>query len=981
MKASAYNRLTTSAGISSDEKTTTPDTRHNSVHMGIPHGSHALPGAKKNQPPTPREEKKSDLDSGLLEPMDIVRITSCPAHNKVTIEKLNRSKRKQSVLLLNKNDSVVITRCNDKKPLVGRNYFSQQSQESKQYKGGLSVVIPFYNEPAWELCETLKSLYNSYSYLIDNSEAWAHRSFNVCIIQDGWYKAHETMKQFIKKMYFSKVQVRNGSDSIPRHNSIESMNESVSGGPGLGCITPSYMSGNHYRNISNEVSVHWWDYFEEFSNYNPKQHGKHVTFIVEKHLDTPLTYFDCIEQDPNFKMHLTLIIKIDNRKKHNSHEWFMGKYGYVDAFKPRYFFTTDAFTKFDQVVLYELVKYLDYNENCCGVTGRQRVMNRDMQHRRRIESRCSIEYLLRLTQQYDFELAGCVFNPTYHFIGFLPVLPGPCGLYRTKDVTRDEARGWYFKIVNQNPSETGLILGNLKIAEDRILSYASILKPKHPTKTHRNNLCLAYCRKAIFYFEAETNMEGFIAQRRRWINGTYAGYVFLVIKEPWHVFNWNANIFKKFMVYLILVLNLIQMSAMIISPALSMVIFHTSIEFLLRLKSPNSYKTWTDITMTVCCALWVVHVFIHNTKKFSVFLVQFLFVISVIISLTVFVALFLQIGYFRMYRDKYDIDDAVIKAIKINQMSTEMEWGIIYLMLYAIISPFINSLLVDRGGIGGFLAILKTMMPFYLAFYLMIPWFSSYSFARCWDLTWGNRPGKSDLEENNRLQSSARSGLAPGGLILQNSNNNNKSNSPRQQRIDRTSFLSTVTDTVGDIDIPHNQEHIEVMQKTQAKFKRLSQWVCFFLVCINAFVFLFLSLYQQALLMAGILLATALFMFIAQIGLLFDIIWDIIAFILCCKCPCFEIPPCFKCCQRSICFSNEEKSKFSFKLKEKEMDLENQVCEHRQRRQKSSKKNKRGKGKGKGKGKDKQEKSQTLPSFGFASTSHSTDLLAEQPRM
>ena len=53
---------------------------------------------------------------------------------------------------------------------------------------------------------------------------------------------------------------------------------------------------------------------------------------------------------------------------------------------------------------------------------------------------------------------------------------GPCGLYRCSDALRDEARNWYFEVINASPSETGLVLGNLRIAEDRVLSYSTILK-------------------------------------------------------------------------------------------------------------------------------------------------------------------------------------------------------------------------------------------------------------------------------------------------------------------------------------------------------------------------------------------------------------------------------------------------------------------------------------------------------------------------
>lgn len=79
----------------------------------------------------------------------------------------------------------------------------------------------------------------------------------------------------------------------------------------------------------------------------------------------------------------------------------------------------------------------------------------------------SIAYLLRLTKLYDFELAGSVFNP---------ILSSPCSLYRTKDLLVGSVRYYYSGIVISNPDKTGIILGNLRVAEDRVLSYSSLSK-------------------------------------------------------------------------------------------------------------------------------------------------------------------------------------------------------------------------------------------------------------------------------------------------------------------------------------------------------------------------------------------------------------------------------------------------------------------------------------------------------------------------
>lgn len=57
-------------------------------------------------------------------------------------------------------------------------------------------------------------------------------------------------------------------------------------------------------------------------------------------------------------MLITLIIKRDNRKKHDSHEWFLGESGFGRYYNPEYLFATDCGTLFDKDCLRKLVAYI-----------------------------------------------------------------------------------------------------------------------------------------------------------------------------------------------------------------------------------------------------------------------------------------------------------------------------------------------------------------------------------------------------------------------------------------------------------------------------------------------------------------------------------------------------------------------------------------------------------------------------------------------
>src|SRR4051812_10189527 len=67
------------------------------------------------------------------------------------------------------------------------------------------------------------------------------------------------------------------------------------------------------------------------------------------------------------------------------------------------------------------------------------------------------------------------------------------------------------------------LVGSLLLAEDRVLSVGSVLKT-----TGVEDPATAFIPEATFYFEAETEAERLLGQRRRWINGTIAGYIWLL---------------------------------------------------------------------------------------------------------------------------------------------------------------------------------------------------------------------------------------------------------------------------------------------------------------------------------------------------------------------------------------------------------------------------------------------------------------------
>ena len=573
------------------------------------------------------------------------------------------------------------------RPQKGKVYFQKPAHikhwidDEPPPKEGLAIGIPFFNEPSHELEQTLISLHESLKNLINSSRKWSKKPIYVNILQDGWHKAHESMKRYLKNMFPCKIN-----------------------------------------------NINWWDYYDEFKKGYDKDHPDCETvFVFEKEFYEPVIINPQKEFAGKRKfMRITLLIKITNRKKHNSHEWFLGHSGFAEAVNPEYLFLTDAFTLFNTTCLYHLIRQMDGDNKISACTGRQRLMSRRQQGS--TESLFSIAYSLRMVQLYDFEMSNAVYNGAFSLGGFLPVIPGPCGLYRASDMLRDEPRDWYFGIVNEEPDKTGLVLGNLRIAEDRILSASAAWKTEGQKKMAFNPL-------ALFYFEAETELKMFILQRRRWINGSVAGYVYFLLSRFQNFRNWDAGAIRKAYIWILLCSQLLIYMLVGIAPGISLKILYFGILYFLDYYNINFLTdTGEIILLVILFGLYIMHMFIHNRNKFNyviMFLLYFLSIVTSIMSVSALVHYILV-----------DQRDASAYKLFITDGAVILLLGIVIFFL-----PFINAAMLS-GKWHSVAYMAKSFVVYFLLTQLMIAWFGSYAYSRIWDLSWGNRPS-SELTEVN----------------------------------------------------------------------------------------------------------------------------------------------------------------------------------------------------------------------------------------
>jgi len=403
---------------------------------------------------------------------------------------------------------------------------------------------------------------------------------------------------------------------------------------------------------------------------------------------------------PGYKLRLTVIVKKDNRKKTNSHEWFFR--GFSPYYEGDYLYTTDCGTLYSRGCMYHLINYLDEHHDVSAVTGRQRVMSSNMQN---LKTESVIQMWFRAAQAYDYEASISSFQGAFSLIGMLPVLPGPCGLYRSDDIN-GECLDYYMNYVNETTPDDGIIAGNLLLAEDRILSYAACLKTGKYTR---------WVPSSIFYFEAETDSEKFIAQRRRWTNGTFACYIHLLFLNPWIIFGSNHTFYFKIMVYIQLLIQAFLYIITAVSPSIFISLVFFSLQTLNIGGDMNNYISYavTGTYITIYLGYTIGHYFIKFMRPFFNFLlmwntIMFMFVIGM--SITTF--------------------------ININIVS-------VIVLSLTLFFPFFLAILHS---IDVFFMMIFNFIPFFFFLPTFIPWFNAYSYSRTWDLSWGNRPSNYDTD-------------------------------------------------------------------------------------------------------------------------------------------------------------------------------------------------------------------------------------------
>eukprot|EP00122_Pirum_gemmata_P008004 Pgem_evm1s7366 len=185
----------------------------------------------------------------------------------------------------------------------------------------VTVVLPFFNEEKQELQRSLISLWHQEKEclsLSNNHEELKGITFQFVAIMDGYYKASDSMVDYVCEMF--------GDKWLNNDYSLGDDNDNT-----------KILQKTNASGFSGKVMI-----------------------------------------GENKYLNLALVIKKQNRKKTNSHEWFFR--AFVPEFNATYAFSTDCGTLYAPNCLRDMICYLHNHKDVSAVTGRQRVMDTDMQN-------------------------------------------------------------------------------------------------------------------------------------------------------------------------------------------------------------------------------------------------------------------------------------------------------------------------------------------------------------------------------------------------------------------------------------------------------------------------------------------------------------------------------------------------------------------------------------------------------------------------
>ncbi|KAI7884570.1 chitin synthase 2 [Lichtheimia hyalospora FSU 10163] len=230
---------------------------------------------------------------------------------------------------------------------------------------------------------------------------------------------------------------------------------------------------------------------------------------------------------------ILLCIKEKNKKKINSHRWFFQ--AFCPLLQPNVCVLIDVGTRPGRSSIYHLWKAFDINSNLAGACGEIRAMCGTAGK--------ALFNPLVAAQNFEYKMSNILDKPLESVFGYISVLPGAFSAYRYSALQNDvDGHGpleKYYLGETLHGGDADVFTANMYLAEDRILCYELVAKKD-------SHYVLHYVNRSYGETDVPDRVPEFIAQRRRWLNGSFFAGVYAL--WHWHkVWKSDHSLIRKMM--------------------------------------------------------------------------------------------------------------------------------------------------------------------------------------------------------------------------------------------------------------------------------------------------------------------------------------------------------------------------------------------------------------------------------------------------
>ncbi|ETV89374.1 hypothetical protein, variant [Aphanomyces astaci] len=209
-------------------------------------------------------------------------------------------------------------------------------------------------------------------------------------------------------------------------------------------------------------------------------------------------------------MQVIFALKEANNGKLHSHLWFFN--AFCEQLAPKYTVLVDVGTIPAETSVYRLIRSMERNAQIGGVAGEIAV------------DRPQFFNPVIAAQHFEYKIANIMDASLQSVFGFIGVLPGAFSAYRYQAIRAIDGEGplvEYFKSLTASKKELGLFVGNMYLAEDRILCFEILAR-------RDCNWTMHYVKDAIASTDVPETLVDLIKQRRRWLNGSFFAGLFAI---------------------------------------------------------------------------------------------------------------------------------------------------------------------------------------------------------------------------------------------------------------------------------------------------------------------------------------------------------------------------------------------------------------------------------------------------------------------